>query len=347
MPVHAQNRLLQVLGGSRIDPPPFWFMRQAGRYLPEYRDLREKKGSFLDLVYDPDAAAEVTLQPIRRFGCSAAILFSDILVIPHALGQALRFEAGEGPRLSAIAKEQDLRCLSQERADEHLAPIYETVRRVRANLEKETALIGFCGGLWTVASYMVAGRGGDEQAALKRWAYRDPDSLDRLFAVLERTSVRYLQGQVEAGADALQIFESWAANIPEPVFERYVIAPTRRIVEEVKRTAGFVPIIGFPRGAGGLLGRYVRETGIDAVSLDTGVTPAFAESCLPAGFPVQGNLDPLLVAAGGAMMLEEVRRICDEFSGRPHIFNLGHGFVPDTPVAHVETLIEALGPVDI
>jgi len=342
MPAYSKNPIQQTLGGTRVDPPPFWFMRQAGRYLPEYRALREKKGSFLNLVYDPAAAAEITLQPIRRFGCSAAILFSDILVVPHALGQALRFETGEGPRLEAITQERDLQLLSVDRSRERLAPIHETVERVRAGLDDEVALIGFCGGLWTVASYMAAGRGGDEQAALKRWAYRDPAGLERLFAILEEASVIYLKGQVAAGAQVLQIFESWAANIPEPFFERFVIAPTRRIVERVKRSAGSIPIIGFPRGSGGLLGRYARETGVDAVSLDTGVAPSFVDGCLPQGLAVQGNLDPLLVVAGGTSMLEEIRRIRSGFAKRPHIFNLGHGFVPDTPIEHVEALVEEL-----
>lgn len=342
MTAYSKTPILQTLGGARVDPPPFWFMRQAGRYLPEYRALRERKGSFLDLVYDPEAAAEITLQPIRRFGCSAAILFSDILVIPHALGQALRFEAGEGPKLAPVETVKDAAALSKEGAYERLAPVYETVRRVRSALPERIALIGFCGGLWTVASYMVAGRGGDDQAALKRWAYRDPDGLERLFAILEDASVDYLAGQVDAGAQALQIFESWASFLPEPVFERFIIAPTRRIVDRVRQAAGPVPIIGFPRGAGGQLGRYARETGVDAVSLDTGVAPAFADSCLPGRLPVQGNLDPLLVLAGGSAMLEEVERIRTGFGNRPHIFNLGHGFLPDTPLAHVEALVEAL-----
>jgi len=339
---NPENPILTVLDGSRVDPPPFWFMRQAGRFLPEYRAVREQKGSFLNLVYDPPAAAEVTLQPVRRFGCSAAILFSDILVVPNALGQKLRFEAGEGPQLEPVKSVSDLGKFETSAAAERLSPIMDTVRRVRGELPAGVTLIGFCGGLWTVASYMVAGRGGDDQAALKRWAFRDPDSLDHLFGLLETVSIRYLVDQVEAGAQALQVFESWAANLPEPLFERYVIAPTRRIVAEVKRQAGPVPMIGFPRGAGGLLGRYARDCGVDAVSLDTGVSPGFAKSCLPSGFPIQGNLDPQAVVAGGREMQSEMKRIRDGFANRPHIFNLGHGFSPDTPVEHVEALVELL-----
>ena len=332
--------LLNVLHGQRRDPVPIWFMRQAGRYLPEYRKLRRALGSFLDLVYTPDAAAEVTLQPVRRFALDAAILFSDILVVPHALGQELRFEEGEGPRLDPLRGREDLSRLDCARASEALQPIHETVRLVRAALPGKAALIGFIGGPWTVATYMAAGRGGDEQRAAKSWAYHDPDGFAALLEIIETASIDYLLGQIRAGAQAIQIFESWAANLPEPWFERLVIAPTRRIVDAVSKAAPGVPIIGFARGAGALLPRYARESGVSAVSLDTAIPIAFADDVLPQGLAVQGNLDPLLVCAGGRAMKEEAARILYGLRNRPHVFNLGHGFVPETPLAHVEELID-------
>jgi len=338
----AANRLLAVLAGQRVDPPPFWFMRQAGRYLPEYRRLRREAGAFLDLVYDPARAAEVTLQPVRRLGCDAAILFSDILVVPHALGQPLSFEAGEGPRLDPVCSTAEIARLGPLGSGSRIEAVYDTVARVRAALPSGTALIGFCGGLWTVATYMIAGRGGDDQAAAKRLAYAEPETFRALLDRLEEASAAYLLGQVQAGAQALQIFDSWAGQLPEPAFEAFILAPTRRLVRRVKAEAPEVPIIGFPRGAGGLLGRYASETGVDAIALDTGVAPAFANASLPEGLPVQGNLDPQLAAVGGEAMTRDAERILEGFSTRPHIFNLGHGFVPDTPVAHVEALAKML-----
>lgn len=336
------KRLLRTLAGEIVDRPPFWFMRQAGRYLPEYRNLRAEAGSFLDLVYDPERAAEVTLQPVRRFGTDAAILFSDILVIPHALGQKLDFVEGEGPRLEPVRSVGDLARLSRERSAERLAPISETLRRVRAGLPAAAAAIGFAGGLWTVASYMVAGRGGDEQKAAKSWAYRDPEGFGRLMALLEDSTLDYLLAQIEAGADVLQIFDSWAGGLPEPWFDSLVIAPTRRLVARLKAVAPEVPLIGFPRGCGPLLGRYAAETGVDAVSLDTAMPLTWADTTLPPGLPVQGNLDPALVAVGGSAMREEAVRICETLAGRPHVFNLGHGFTPDTPPDHVAELCDLL-----
>lgn len=342
----CDKKLLRTLAGEVAGRPPFWFMRQAGRYLPEYRKLRAKAGSFLDLVYDPVQAAEITLQPVRRFGTDAAILFSDILVVPHALGQKLDFVEGEGPRLEAVRSTGDLEQLSASAATERLAPIFETVRLVREGLPEHAALIGFAGGLWTVASYMVAGRGGDEQRAAKLWAYRDPEGFGRLMTLLEDATLDYLLAQVAAGAEVLQIFDSWAGSLPEPWFESLVITPTRSLVARLRAAAPQIPVIGFPRGGGALLERYAAQTGVHAVSLDSSIPLSRAHRELPAGFPVQGNLDPALVVAGGRVMCEEAERICSSFEGRPHIFNLGHGFTPDTPPEHVARLCELLRGAD-
>lgn len=337
-----EKPLLTVLSGKKPKRPPFWFMRQAGRYLSEYREMRARAGSFLDLVYAPEMAAEVTLQPVKRFGTDGAILFSDILIVPHALGQTLDFKHGEGPVLDPITKTSDLSRLSLDQLHKIAGPVYETVRQVKADMPPHVALIGFSGGLWTVASYMVAGRGGDDQRAAKRWAYGDPEGFGQLLALLEDATVAYLLEQVKAGADVLQIFDSWAGNLPEPMFTDLVIAPTSHLVTRVKEAAPHIPIIGFPRGAGPLLGRYVAETGVDAVSLDTGMCLTYADETLPRNFPTQGNLDPQMVVAGGPMMEREMARILTSFHSRPHIFNLGHGFVPETPVAHVEALVGRL-----
>lgn len=334
--------LIRVLKGETLDKPPFWFMRQAGRYLPEYRALRAEAGSFLDLVYTPEFAIEVTVQPIRRFAMDAAILFSDILVVPHALGQQLDFREGEGPVLDPVCSRDDLRRLSLDRLQTTIAPVLETVGGVRRLLDDKTALIGFCGGLWTVASYMVAGRGGDEQAAAKRWAWSDGDGFGRLMAMLEEASVSYCLAQIAAGAEVIQIFESWASNLPEPMFEQWVTAPAARMVARLRAKAPEIPIIGFPRGAGPLVERYVRQTGIDALSLDTGMPLGWARNMTAPAVALQGNLDPQAVVTGGAAMIREARRIRDALKGRPHIFNLGHGFAPQTPVAHVEALAEYL-----
>ena len=328
--------LLAVLAGERRDPPPLWLMRQAGRYLPEYRALRADKGGFLDLVHDSAAAAEVTLQPIRRFGFDGAILFSDILVVPHALGQDLRFEAGEGPRLSPALVDHDLRALAA--VPERLDPIYETVRRVAAALPAETAFLGFAGSPWTVATYMVAGQGSREQAEARRMAYRDPAAFGAIVDAIVDLTVEYLLGQIAAGVDAVQLFDSWSGSLAPAEFERWVIAPTVAIVRRLRARAPGVPIIGFPKGAGGKLPAYARETQVDAVGLDETVDPLWAAGALPASLPVQGNLDPLLLVSGGAPLADAVWRIRAALADRPHIFNLGHGIVPDTPIAHVEQL---------
>ena len=336
-PVQADKPLLAVLKGERRDPPPIWMMRQAGRYLPEYRALRADKGGFLDLVYDAEAAAEVTLQPLRRFPVDGAILFSDILIVPFAIGQNLSFVAGEGPRLTPTMVQSRIRDLEPQM--QRLAPIYETVRRVKGQLSPETTFLGFAGSPWTVATYMIAGEGSREQAEARRLAYADPGKLHSILDLIATVTVDYLSGQIEAGVDAVQLFDSWSGSLSAAQFERFVIARTAWIVDQLRKRHPNVPVIGFPRGAGGKLGAYGRETGVDAVGLDETVDPAWAHRELPDGMPVQGNLDPLALIAGGAPLKEGVERILDALSGRPHIFNLGHGIQQDTPIAHVEELM--------
>ena len=334
----AAGPLLAVLRGERRDPPPMWMMRQAGRYLPEYRRLREDKGSFLDLVYDSDSAAEITLQPIKRFAAlDAAILFSDILIVPFAIGQNLSFIAGEGPRLTPPLANSSLEQLTSFPA--RLDPIYDTVRTVRERLAPEKALIGFAGSPWTVATYMIAGHGSREQAEARSLAYRDPGRFGSIVERIEAVTSDYLAGQVAAGAQAVQLFDSWAGSLAPSEFERWVIGPTARLVDRLRAEHPDVPVIGFPKGAGGKLAAYVRETRVSAIGLDETVDPAWAARELPDGLPVQGNLDPLALLAGGDALHRAARRILDAFADRPHIFNLGHGILPDTPIAHVEELI--------
>ena len=331
--------LLAVLHGERRDPVPMWMMRQAGRYLPEYRQLRQEKGSFLDLVYDSDAAAEITLQPLKRFpALDAAILFSDILIVPFALGQNLTFITGEGPRLTPTLVNADLDDLTAYAA--RLDPIYETVRKVKAELEPDKTLIGFSGSPWTVATYMVAGQGSRDQSEARRLAYADPNKFGAIIGAIEEITLEYLSGQVEAGAETLQLFDSWAGSLSPAQFERWVIAPTARLVGALKKRHPCVPVIGFPKGAGGKLKAYARETGVAAIGLDETVDPLWAAKELPPKLPLQGNLDPLALIAGGQPLRSGVKRILDAFAGRPHIFNLGHGILPDTPIAHVEQLID-------
>ena len=329
--------LLPVLNGEHRANPPVWLMRQAGRYLPEYRALRAEKGGFLELMTDSDAAAEITLQPIRRFGFDGAILFSDILVVPHALGQTLRFEAGEGPRLSPPLVDAALGSLDAVPA--RFDPVYGTVRRVRAALPPAVTFLGFAGSPWTVATYMVAGQGSRDQGETRRYAYRDPDAFQAIIDAIVTSTVDYLSGQIDAGVDAVQLFDSWAGSLSPDQFERWVIAPTATIVNRLKARHPSVPIIGFPKGAGGKLPAYARETGIDALGLDETVDPDWADVMLPEGLPVQGNLDPLALIAGGDALERAARRILAAFAGRPHIFNLGHGILPDAPIAHVEQLL--------
>ena len=332
--------ILDVLNGGSRKPPPVWLMRQAGRYLPEYRALREKAGSFLDLVFNPELAAEVTLQPIRRFGFDAAILFSDILVVPHALGQAVTFAAGEGPLLDPIKDRIDFERLTSEIDHNALAPIYETIRRVKTDLPAGVALLGFCGAPWTVATYMVAGRGTPDQAPARMFAYRDAAAFDVLMDVLVEASASYLVRQFQAGADAVQIFDTWAGVLSPEQFARWCIAPTRRIVTMVRLQVPGAKIIGFPRGAGSQLPRYVTETGIDAAGLDWMIDKDFARERVQGAVPVQGNLDPLALLAGGIALDRAVDAVISAVADGPFIFNLGHGILPETPIAHVEQMLK-------
>ena len=332
--------LLEAVLGRRPQRLPIWIMRQAGRYLPEYRETRTKARDFLELCYTPDLATEVSLQPLRRFDLDAAILFSDILVIPDALGQPVRFETGEGPRLEPLDTNAIER-LTPETALGHLAPVLETVRRLRASIAPEKTLIGFCGSPWTVATYMIGGRGSTDQATARLFSLRHPEAFEKLIDILVTISIDYLAAQMAAGADVVQLFESWALNLDEDAFARWVIAPNRRIVEGLRARIPAAPVIGFPRGAAGLLPAYAAGTGVNVLGLDYAV-PLAIDSALSAGLGVQGNLDPLRLVAGGQQMEDRARRIVAAFANRPHIFNLGHGIVPETPIGHVERLIETL-----
>ena len=331
------KKLLNVLQGNQESEPPVWLMRQAGRYLPEYRALRAEKGGFLELAYDSDCAAEITLQPIRRFGFDGAILFSDILVIPHALGQDLWFETGEGPRLAPPLKDHDFEKLVPQ--PERLDPVFETVRKVSAALPPETTFLGFAGSPWTVATYMVAGQGSKDQADARRMAYGQPERFGELIDRIITATVDYLSGQIEAGVDAVQLFDSWAGSLSPAQFTDWVIAPNAKIVAALKARHPGTPIIGFPKGAGGKLPDYAVGTGVDAIGVDETVDPVWANAVLPKGMPVQGNLDPLALIAGGKALENAVARILEAFADRPHVFNLGHGILPDTPIEHVEKLL--------
>jgi uroporphyrinogen decarboxylase len=337
MSAHPAKKLLNVLRGNQEAIPPVWLMRQAGRYLPEYRELRAEKGGFLELAYDSDCAAEITIQPIRRFGFDGAILFSDILVIPHAMGQDLWFETGEGPRLAPPLAGHDFEKLVP--APERLNPVFETVRKVASDLSPETTFLGFAGSPWTVATYMVAGQGSKDQAEARRMAYGQPERFGALIDRIIAATVDYLSGQIEAGVDAVQLFDSWSGSLAPAQFEQWVIAPNAKIVAGLKARHPDTPIIGFPKGAGGKLPAYARGTGVDAVGVDETVDPVWANEYLPVGMPVQGNLDPLALIAGGTALENAVQRILNAFAGRPHIFNLGHGILPDTPIEHVEKLL--------
>ncbi|MEQ1712257.1 MAG: uroporphyrinogen decarboxylase [Hyphomicrobium sp.] len=340
-PKASKRRFLAPFRGEALAVPPMWLMRQAGRYLPEYRETRTKAGGFLNLCYTPELAAEVTLQPIRRYGFDAAILFSDILVVPDALGQKLSFAEGEGPRLEPIRSVADLARLDPEKTGEKFGRVFETVTRLRQDLPDETALIGFCGAPWTVATYMVQGEGSTDQAEARLWAYRDPDGFSSLIDTLVETSIAYLDGQVKAGADCLQIFDTWAGSLPDTEFDRWVVEPTKRIVEALKERHPDVPIIGFPRGAGASSLWYVSETGVDGIGCDTAMPPyMMGEAFDEEEVVVQGNLDPLLLVIGGDAMDERVDEILELMDGKRFIFNLGHGIVPQTPPENVARLVE-------
>ncbi len=336
-----QAPFLQALAGAALSPPPVWMMRQAGRYLPEYRALRAEKGSFLALCLDPQAACEISLQPLRRFPrIDAAILFSDILIVPLAMGQGLTFTEGEGPRLSPPLSDSRLEALAADRSA--YAQVWETVRRVRAALPPGKALIGFAGSPWTVATYMVAGQGSKEQAEARLMALRDRDRFAALIDAIVADTLDYLVGQAEAGAEALMLFDSWSGSLPPAEFERWVIAPTARLVDGLRRRAPGLPVIGFPRGAGHKAPAYARETGVTALAVDESADLAWVAAHTPDSLPLQGNLDPVALKAGGAALDEALARILGAMAGRPHVLNLGHGIDRFTPIAHVEQLMAAI-----
>lgn len=340
--ISENKTILKTLNGSKTEKVPFWFMRQAGRYLPEYRALRQEAGGFLDLVYHPEHASEVTMQPIRRFGMSAAILFSDILVIPQALGQDLRFETGEGPKLKALQSDEDIQNLDPKNIDEVLNPIYETVRLTRQKLKDEnfedTALIGFAGSPWTVACYMVEGGGSKTFQNTKIWAYQNPETFQNLVDILVQSTSHYLINQIEAGAEAIQLFDSWSGVLDTHNFNQWVIKPTKAIIERVKQAYPDIPVIGFPREAGDKAVKYAKETGIQALGLDFSVSPAWAKDNVQTLCPVQGNLDPVMLLAGGEMLDKTAKNILETFADKPFIFNLGHGVIKETPPEHVAQL---------
>lgn len=337
----TDKAMIRVLNGERVDPPPVWIMRQAGRYLPEYRQLRTQAKDFMAFCYTPDLATEAALQPLRRFDLDAAILFSDILVIPDALGHKVWFVEGEGPRLEPLLEQATWTFGSPEHVVGRLAPVYETVSRIRAAIPETTTLIGFAGGPWTVATYMIQGEGGDKDRC-RLAAYRRPDNVDALLAVLVEATAQHLAAQVAAGADCLQIFESWSEGLPEPLFERMIIKPTAALIKRVRALGVTVPVIGFPRGAGALIGRYAHETGVTALGVDTQTPPAFARAQAPAGMPLQGSLDPQLLICGGDVLEAGARRVIETFRGSPHIFNLGHGITPQTPPENLAALVKII-----
>jgi uroporphyrinogen decarboxylase len=332
--------VLGVLEGHRQTVPPVWMMRQAGRYLPEYRAVREKAGGFLDLCFNPELAAEVTLQPVRRFGFDAAILFSDILVVPYALGRKVWFVEGEGPRLEPLVDAKALTGVQHQIDERLVAPVYETVRRVKADLPSQTTLIGFCGAPWTVATYMVAGQGTPDQAPAKALAADEPAAFQGLIDRLVDASVEYLVGQLNAGVEVVQIFDTWAGSLPPDDFERWSVQPTRRIVEKLWAKVPGAKVIGFPRGAGDKIPRYVAETKVDAVSLESEIDRGFAAREIQSRVPVQGNLDPQVLRAGGEALDRGVDAVLEAFASGPFIFNLGHGILPDTPIANVERMLK-------
>ena len=334
--------LLRALAGEALSSPPWWLMRQAGRYLPEYREVRARAQDFVELCLSPELAAELTLQPIRRYGMDAAILFSDILMLPFALGQRLAFQEGEGPVLERIEGPAGMAKLDPGRIASSLAPVFETAWRVRGALDPRTTLIGFAGAPWTVATYMVEGGGSRDFRRVKSWAYRDPEAFDSLTDLLAEATIEYLSGQIEAGAEVVQLFDSWAGVLPEPAFARWVIEPTRRIVAALEGRIANCPVIGFPRGAGMLYERYLRETGVDGIGIDTAVPPDYAQQILQPLGTVQGNLDPVLLIAGGVALEEAVRSLRHKLGRGPYIFNLGHGVLPETPPENVQAVARLL-----
>ena len=337
----SASRLVRVLEGGVEERPPVWLMRQAGRYLPEYRELRAKAGSFWAMALTPDYAAEVTLQPIRRFGFDAAILFSDILTVPEALGQKVTFTEGEGPSLKPVTTAKGF-VEDREAWARYFEPVYEALRLTRAGLPQQTALLGFAGAPWTLATYLAAGVGGDEQKAAKLWAYRDPQGFAALLDILGECVAFHLIRQLDAGADAVQIFDSWASGLPEAAYSQLVVEPTRKVVEAVRAKRPNAKIIGFPR-ASTLAGYqlYATVTGVDVIGVDTAAPWSWMASFAKA-IPLQGNLDPLALIAGGTALDKAVDEILEAMAGKPHIFNLGHGILPETPIAHVEHLLKRI-----
>ncbi len=334
---------LKALNSKKTDRVPFWYMRQAGRYLPEYMERRSTAGSFLDLCYSPDFAVEVTLQPLRRYNMDAAILFSDILVVPQALGQHLEFKQGEGPVLTPVNTAEKLDILNMDNFHKHLSPVYETVRRLSHEIPKTTSLIGFAGAPWTVATYMVQGHGSSDQAAARSWAFQQEDVFQKLIDLLVISTSEYLLKQIEQGAEVIQLFDTWAGNLPEDQFEKWAIEPVRKIIENIRRKYPYIPIIGFPRGAGPRYPDYISATGVTAVSVDTSLPLEWIRDHIQPLCPVQGNLDPLLLVTGGELLKKRVLKILDCLSEGPFIFNLGHGIVPQTPpenVAFVSDIIK-------
>jgi uroporphyrinogen decarboxylase len=330
--------LLRVLGGERLERPPIWIMRQAGRYLPEYRAIRQKAKSFLDFCYSPDLATEATLQPMRRFDLDAAILFCDILVIPDALGRKVWFVEGEGPRLEPLAKEGVWSWSDPSQAAARLGPVYETVGQVRAALAPEKALIGFAGGPWTVATYMIQGEGGDK-APSRKVAFERPEDVDRLLSAIVEATAQHMAAQARAGVQALKIFESWAGGLSPALFDRVVIKPNAALVRRLRELGVTVPIIGFPREAGSLVQIYAQGVDVDAIALDTGADARWVRGSVGSVVALQGNLDPMLLIAGGDALKRGVDEVLAAFSRGPHIFNLGHGITPDASIDHVETLV--------
>lgn len=334
------SRFLTVLSGTPSSPVPIWMMRQAGRHLPEYLELRSRAKDFLDFCYSPSMAAEATLQPIHRYDMDAAILFADILLILDAIGLDVRFEKGVGPIVETVNDERDLNRVPMEKAVQRLSPVYETVERVRSKLADDKALIGFCGAPWTVALYAIEGRGGTDKSTARSWAYTNSDLMHKLLDLLIEASAQYLAEQVKAGADALMIFESWAEGLPSDLFQTLVIEPNAKLVKRLRDMGITVPIVGFPRGAATMLEAYTSQVAVNGVGLDTAVSPAHVVQTVPRTMAVQGHLDPLLLIAGGDAMEARVRDLLMAYLDRPHIFNLGHGVRPETPIAHVQRVVE-------
>lgn len=341
-PGRKAKPLLRALAGEPLARPPWWLMRQAGRYLPEYHDIRAKAHDFVELCLSPALAAELTLQPVRRYHMDGAIVFSDILLLPHALGQELIFRKGEGPVLERIESHADIAQLNLGRILQHLEPVFEAVRQVASVLDHQTTLIGFAGAPWTVATYMVEGGASKDFRRVKSWAYRDIEGFRALIDLLVEGTIDVLGAQIAAGAEVVQLFDSWAGVLPEPAFERWVIEPTRRIVTALKRRFPDHPVIGFPRGAGLLYERYIVETGIDGIGLDTMVPSGYAQERLQQLATVQGNLDPVLLITGGAALETAVQQLRRTLGGGPFVFNLGHGVLPETPPENVETMARLL-----